>query len=77
MSKNLSFGWRKPIRTFIYNIQNLLELNESFIEREPNFIASIDLSTGFFQMKMSPDSSKYTAATIFTKKKIVELVPFL
>jgi hypothetical protein len=39
--------------TFIYNIQNLLELNESFIEREPNFIASIDLSTGFFQMKMS------------------------
>ena len=40
--------------TFIYNIQNLLELNESFTEREPNFIASIDLSTGFFQMKMSP-----------------------
>lgn len=47
--------------TFIYNIQNLLELKESFTEREPNFIASIDLSTGFFQMKMSPDSSKYTA----------------
>lgn len=46
--------------TFIYNIQNLLELNESFTEREPNFIASIDLSTGFFQMEMSPDSSKYT-----------------
>jgi hypothetical protein len=31
--------------TFIYNIQNLLELNESLTEREPNFIASIDLST--------------------------------
>ena len=46
---------------FKYNIPNLLELTESFTERVPNFITSIDLSSGFFQMKLAPDSSKYTA----------------
>ena len=46
---------------FKYNIPNLLELTESFTERVPNFITSIGLSSGFFQMKLAPDSSKYTA----------------
>lgn len=40
---------------------NLQELTESFSERVPNYISSIDMSSGFFQMKISPNSSKYTA----------------
>ena len=47
--------------TFKYSIPNLLELTESFTERVPNFITSIDMSSGFFQMQLSSDSSKYTA----------------
>ena len=46
---------------FKYNIPNILELTESFTTRVPNFISSIDMSSGFFQMTLSPDSSKYTA----------------
>ena len=47
--------------TFKYTIPNLQELTESFSERVPNYISSIDMSSGFFQMKISPNSSKYTA----------------
>lgn len=46
---------------FRYNIPNLQELTESFSERTPNYISSIDLSSGFFQMCISPESTKYTA----------------
>jgi len=46
---------------FSYAIPDLQELIESFIESVPNFITSIDLSFGFFQMKIDPNSSKYTA----------------
>jgi hypothetical protein len=46
---------------FRYNIPNLQELTESFSERTPNYISSIDLSSGFFQMCISPQSTKYTA----------------
>jgi hypothetical protein len=46
---------------FKYNISNILELTESFTNRVLNFISSIDMSTGFYQMKLAPDSTKYTA----------------
>lgn len=46
---------------FRYNIPNLQELTESFSERTPNYISSIDLSSGFFQMGISSESTKYTA----------------
>lgn len=42
-------------------IPDLQELTESFTERTPNFITTIDLSQGFFQMELDPQSSKYTA----------------
>ena len=44
-----------------YVIPDLQELTESFTERTPNFITTIDLSQGFFQMELDPQSSKYTA----------------
>lgn len=47
--------------TFKYTIPNLQELTESFSDRVPNYISSIDMSSGFFQMKISLNSSKYTA----------------
>lgn len=47
--------------TFKYCIPNMLELTESFTERVPNFITQIDMSSEFFQKKLSPTSSKYTA----------------
>ncbi|VDI12321.1 Hypothetical predicted protein [Mytilus galloprovincialis] len=44
-----------------YVIPNLQELTESMSDLVPNFITSIDLSSGFFQMGISPDSTRYTA----------------
>ena len=46
---------------FRYAIPHVDELTESFTHRTPNYISSIDLSSGFFQMGISPESSKYTA----------------
>lgn len=46
---------------FRYSIPDVQELTESFTQRQPNFISSIDLSSGFFQMRIAPESSKYTA----------------
>ena len=46
---------------FCYAIPDVHELTESFSHRTPNFISSIDLSSGFFQMKMSRSSTKFTA----------------
>jgi hypothetical protein len=48
-------------QNFRYVIPDLQELTESFTERTPNFITTIDLSQGFFQMELDPQSSKYTA----------------
>ena len=48
-------------QNFSYNIPDLNDLTESFSQRTPNLITSIDLSSGFFQMKIAPSSSKYTA----------------
>ena len=59
---------------FKYFIPNLLELTESFAETTPNFITSVDLSSGFFQMGISPDSTKYTAFnTCFGTYKFLRL----
>ena len=46
---------------FRYTIPDLQDLTESFSERQPNYITTLDLSSGFFQMKISDDSTKYTA----------------
>lgn len=46
---------------FQYNIPDLQELMESFAERTPKFLSTIDMSQGYFQMKISSDSSRYTA----------------
>ena len=42
-------------REFKYTIPDLQELTESFSEIIPNFISSIDLSSGFFQMGLSSE----------------------
>ena len=50
---------------FRYSIPDLQELAESFTQRTPNYMSSIDLiSSGFFQMEIAPQSSKYTAFNI-------------
>ena len=42
-------------------IPDLQELTESFADNPPNYITCIDLSQGFFQLPIAPESSKYTA----------------
>ena len=44
-----------------YNIPDLQELVESFAEHKPNFITTLDLSHGFHQIAVEPESTKYTA----------------
>ena len=46
---------------FNYAIPDLQELTESFANRTPNYISCIDLSSSFFQMPISSESTKYTA----------------
>lgn len=46
---------------FRYTIPNLQELIESLNVTQPHFITSIDLSSGFFQMGIAKESTKYTA----------------
>ena len=46
---------------FRYTIPDLQDLTESFSERQPNYMTTLDLSSGFFQMEISDDSTKYTA----------------
>ena len=46
---------------FSYHIPDLQELTESFNQRTPNFISSIDMSSGFFQLDIDEASTKYTA----------------
>ena len=59
---------------FKYHIPNLDELTESFSQCTPNFITSIDLSSGFFLMSISPDSTRYTAFnTCFGTYKFLRL----
>ncbi|CAC5391981.1 unnamed protein product [Mytilus coruscus] len=48
---------KSQTREFKYSIPDLKKLTESFSE----VISSIDLSSGFFQMGLSNDSSQYTA----------------
>ncbi|KAK3105335.1 hypothetical protein FSP39_022873 [Pinctada imbricata] len=59
---------------FRYSIPDLQELAESFTSRTPNYMSSIDLSSGFFQMGIAPESSKYTAFnTCFGTYKFLRL----
>ena len=59
---------------FCYTIPDVQELNESFTQRTPNFISTIDMSSGFFQMKVSSQASKYTAFnTCFGTYKFLRL----
>ncbi|CAC5377310.1 unnamed protein product [Mytilus coruscus] len=59
---------------FKYVIPNLQELTESFAEIVPNYITSIDLSSGFFQMGISAESSRYTVFnTCFETYKFLRL----
>ena len=59
---------------FRYAIPDLQELAESFTHRVPNYISSIDLSSGFFQMGITPESSRYTAFnTCFGTYKFLRL----
>ena len=44
-----------------YAIPDVHELTESFSHRTPNYISSIDMCSGFFQMKISRSSTKFTA----------------
>ena len=46
---------------FCYAIPSVEELTESFTHKKPNYITGLDLSSGFFQMGISPDSSRFTA----------------
>ncbi len=46
---------------FNYAIPDLQELTESFSRTTPNYITTFDLSSGFFQMGISPESARYTA----------------
>jgi hypothetical protein len=57
ITPDFAFLWRKSIRylnsqvkDFKYNIHNLQELTESFSNMTPNYMSSIDLTSGFFQM---------------------------
>ena len=55
-------------------LPNLQELTESFAEIVPNYITSIDLSSVFFQMGISAESSRYTAFnTCFGTYKFLRL----
>lgn len=57
-----------------YNIPDLQELTESFLDKTPNFMSSVDLSAGFFQIPISPESTKYTAFnTCFGTYKFLRL----
>ena len=59
---------------FRYAIPDVQELTESFTQRTPNFISTIDMSSGFFQMKVSSQASKYTAFnTCFGTYKFLRL----
>lgn len=48
-------------KDFRYTIPNLQELTESFSDSTPNYLTSIDLTSGFFQMGLNKESSRYTA----------------
>ena len=58
----VDFGYlNSQTQDFCYAIPDVQELTESFSHWTPNFISSIDFSSGFFQMRMSPESTKNIA----------------
>lgn len=46
---------------FRYPIPDIQDLTETVNRSQPNFISCMDLSSGFFQLKLSDSSSNYTA----------------
>ena len=46
---------------FCYAIPSVEDLTESFTHKTPNYITGLDLSSGYFQMGISPDCSRFTA----------------
>ena len=46
-------------QAFLSTIPNVDELTGSFTRHIPNFISSIDFRSGFFQMRISSESTKY------------------
>lgn len=59
---------------FVYHIPDVQELTESFSHVTPNYISSIDMSSGFFQMGISGLSSNLTAFnTCFGTYKFLRL----
>ncbi|CAG2215885.1 unnamed protein product [Mytilus edulis] len=59
---------------FRYSIPDLQDLTESFSDRKPVFLTSIDLSSGFFQLPISMESQRYTAFnTCFGSYKFLRL----
>ena len=46
---------------FRYFLPDLQDLTESFSDRKPVFLTAIDLSSGFFQLSIAPESQKFTA----------------
>lgn len=46
---------------FCYAIPSVEELTESFTHKTPNYVSCVDLSSGYFQMPISKDSSRFTA----------------
>ena len=46
---------------FCYAIPSVEDLTESFTHKTPNYITGLDLSSGYFQIGISPDSSRFTA----------------
>ena len=62
------------LEEFRYTIPDLQDLTESFTARTPNYMTSIDLSSGFFQMGIAEDSTRYTAFnTCFGTYKFLRL----
>jgi hypothetical protein len=60
LSKAVDFLYlNSNTQAFLYTIPNVDELTGSFTRHIPNFISSIDFRTGFFQMRVSPESTKY------------------
>ena len=59
---------------FHYNIPDLQELTESFSARTPNYLSTLDISSAFFQLGISPESSRYTAfSTCFGTYKFLRM----
>ena len=61
-------------QNFQYFLPDLNDLTESFSDRKPAFLTSIDLSSGFFQLPIASESQRFTAFnTCFGTYKFLRL----